>query len=431
MTAAHLQHFLRSEVLVELGPDAALGISWGRCRLPTLKDVEPLRALAYAAGLNVQDLLSDCSARTPMEACNGNWHGLAASLGPAVASSSEAQRATAFRRFILPSTEGAPATRGSAWRNWRGVLTWALARRCFHRILPMPSQVLESFLWDLITLDCSFPVIKGYLDCIQVRHRRFGLPSPVSGALSYARLSRGLQRFQGRQRRFVYPIHRSLVAALLRHRVSSWTHFRNILAAALSTLCCMRPCEGAALQSCDVFFDFDMDSGVPGYRGTAAINIKSRKNDQVRRGHHPRLGRPRSHLHDIVHQLRFFLEQTQLAPRAGCTKRANPHAHCPLCPPLFPLTTRSGGLPVFTFQHPSPSKFSSWIVEALGYIDVNTAAFTGVCARKGGLSTAIEAGVPEVVLWMQSGHAQTRAARRYITLQSPELLYATWDAFGL
>jgi hypothetical protein len=75
--------------------------------------------------------------------------------------------------------------------------------------------------------------------------------------------------------------------------------------------------------------------------------------------------------------------------------------------------------------------FSSWIVAALGYIGVDTAAFTGVSARRGGLTTAIEAGVPEVVLWMQSGHAQSRSARRYITLNNPALLYETWDAFGL
>ena len=262
MTATHLQQYLRTEVLLQLGPDVAPRTSWGSCRLPTLKDVEPLHALAVTVGLNLQTLFLDCSARTPLERSDGNWHGLAASLCPGTAFSSEAQRAIAFRRYIMPSTEGAPATRGSAWRNWRGVLTWATARHCLGRILPMPSQVLESFLWDLIALDCSFPVLKGYLNCIQARHRRFGLASPVTGALSYARLSRGLQRFQGRQRRFLYPIHRSLVAALLRLPVASWTQFRNCLAAVLTTLCCMRPCEGAALQSCDVFFDFDMDSGI-------------------------------------------------------------------------------------------------------------------------------------------------------------------------
>jgi len=47
---------------------------------------------------------------------------------------------------------------------------------------------------DLISLDCSFPVIKGYVDCILARHRHHGFASPLSPRLSYHRLSRGLQR---------------------------------------------------------------------------------------------------------------------------------------------------------------------------------------------------------------------------------------------
>ena len=183
----------------------------------------------------------------------------------------------------------------------------------------MPAVTLESFLWDLVSLECTFPTIKGYLDCIQARHRRAGLTSPISGALSYSRLSRGLQRFQGRQRRFAYPIHRTHIAALLREPAESLTQLRNSLAAALTTTCCMSPGEGAALQSCDVFFDFDVASGLPGYVGTAAINIMSRKNDQLRRGHHPRIGRPQYYLHDPVHQLRSSWSgvSSSLAQAAG------------------------------------------------------------------------------------------------------------------
>jgi len=436
MSSALLRQALRAEVVVQFGPDVAPRLTWGRCRLPTLLDVQPICDLAAATGLNVNELTSDFSARTPFEQCDGRWPGLAAGLGPAADGSSEAhfffwQRAAAFRRYVLPSTEGAPSTRGSTCGGWRGILTWAVARHCIGRILPMPPQTLESHLWDLLSLDCSFPKVKCYLDSIQARNRRFGQASPIAGAHSYARLSMGLQRFQGRQRRFVYPVHRSLVAAILRHPVETEAQLRNCLAAALATVCCLRPCEGAALQSCDVFFDFDMASGIPGYEGTAAINIKSRKNDQSRRGHHPRLGRPRSRFHDLVHQLRFFMEKMQLTPHPGCTKRTTPNARCPLCPPLFPLSKRVGGRLMFTFKHPSPSAFSGWILAALEYVGVDTTAFAGVSARRGGLSTAIESGVPEAVLWMQSGHAQSRAARRYVTLQSPALLYQTWDAFDL
>jgi hypothetical protein len=57
--------------------------------------------------------------------------------------------------------------------------------------------------------------------------------------------------------------------------------------------------------------------------------------------------------------------------------------------------------------------------------------FSGISSRKGGLSTAIKAGVPEAILWMQSGHAADVAARRYVSLNSPALLYKTYEAFGL
>ncbi len=187
-----LHHFLRSEVVIELGPDAAPHLRWGRSTLPTLLDVEPLRDAAVAAGLDDGALFANFSSRTPLEQSDGNWTGLAARLGPTVCESSEVRRAAAFRQYILPSTEGAPSTRGSAWRNWRGILTWATARRCLHRVLPMPTLTLESLLWDLVSLDCTYPMIKGYLDCIQARHRRFRQASPICGALSYSRLSMGL-----------------------------------------------------------------------------------------------------------------------------------------------------------------------------------------------------------------------------------------------
>jgi hypothetical protein len=49
----------------------------------------------------------------------------------------------------------------------------------------------------------------------------------------------------------------------------------------------------------------------------------------------------------------------------------------------------------------------------------------------GGLTVATAAGVPESIMWMQSGHAQDVAARRYIQLNSPALLYKTYESFNL
>jgi hypothetical protein len=73
------------------------------------------------------------------------------------------------------------------------------------------------------------------------------------------------------------------------------------------------------------------------------------------------------------------------------------------------------------------------IVDGLRQVGFDTTLFSGISALRGGLFTVIEAGVPEHILWMQSGHAQDIAARQYVQLGSlsPALLYDTWAAFGL
>ena len=80
---------------------------------------------------------------------------------------------------------------------------------------------------------------------------------------------------------------------------------------------------------------------------------------------------------------------------------------------------------------PSPSAFSDMVLKALKLAGADTRDFSGVCARRGCISTATEAGVPEAVIYLQSGHAQSTSARSYIKLTRPDLLYATWEAFGL
>ena len=120
-------------------------------------------------------------------------------------------------------------------------------------------------------------------------------------------------------------------------------------------------------------------------------------------------------------------------PRPGCVKRARPHATCTVCPPLFPKF-QNGPDRVLTLHgnpQPSPSLVSEMLSRALLEIGVNTASFSGASGRMGGLTVAIEARVPEHILWMQSGHAQDRAARRYVRITITDRLYDTWRAFDL
>ena len=57
---------------------------------------------------------------------------------------------------------------------------------------------------------------------------------------------------------------------------------------------------------------------------------------------------------------------------------------------------------------------------ALCTIGVNPSSFTGDSCRQGGLTIASEASVPESIMWMQRGHAQSMAARRYVRLTDPD-----------
>jgi hypothetical protein len=99
---------------------------------------------------------------------------------------------------------------------------------------------------------------------------------------------------------------------------------------------------------------------------------------------------------------------------------------------MFSRTSRDGRGFV-TDRAPSSGDLYNMIADGLRRVGFDTTLCSDISARGGGLSTAIEAGVPEHILWVQSGHAQDAAARRlgYIQLGSPALLYDTWAAFGL
>ncbi len=74
---------------------------------------------------------------------------------------------------------------------------------------------------------------------------------------------------------------------------------------------------------------------------------------------------------------------------------------------------------------------STMVTAALRTIGVDSPAFTGVSCRMGCLTVAAEAGVRESIMWMQSCHTQSMAARSNVRLTDPNHLYNTWRAFRL
>ena len=124
------------------------------------------------------------------------------------------------------------------------------------------------------------------------------------------------------------------------------------------------------------------------------------------------------------------MRQAELRKHPACGKLRNPSERCPHCPPLFPVSLpQHAGFRLD--KAPTSSQFADMVVAGLAQVGYDPEWFSGVCARRGGISTALEAKVPEHILWMQTGHSQSKAARTYAQLGSPEQLYETWEAFQL
>ena len=426
------RHALRSAVIVAIGPSLAPHLRWTASGLPTVSNVETvLGGVIRRCCANSPTLLRDSSAASALEDARGNWEPVLSSLAAGVALTIEAMSA-AFEAHILP-LGSAHGTRVKAWRNWRTVLTWAVGREALHRILPMDRQTLQAMVWEFTAMGGSHSTIKAILDAVISRHRDVGLPSPLPGHMEYTRFVRCIARLLGTQLPHKFPVTREMVVRALRFRPSTLTAFRNKMALVTMTVGCMRPSEGAWSQTCDWWFNADARRGVVSFQGGATLNCGQRKQDQVRKGHHMRFGCAVDPELDLVYQMGLFFDLAGIRPRPGCTKEARPHSRCPVCPPALPKFQRGpGGTTVLHPRpKPSPSLVSEMVVRALQDIGVDTSGFSGVCCRMGGLTVAIEAGVPEHILWMQSGHSQDKAARRYVRLTDPDRLYDTWRAFRL
>jgi hypothetical protein len=91
-----------------------------------------------------------------------------------------------------------------------------------------------------------------------------------------------------------------------------------------------------------------------------------------------------------------------------------------------------GNVTFATMEPCSPQMISDAIMRMAKQAGADPARYSGVSARKDGLSTAVQASVEEVILLhLQSGHGLPRAARTYMHLQDPRRLFETFEAFGL
>lgn len=432
--ASELRVALRAAVVLAL-PEGGLVLSggFGAGKVPTLGRIDFLRARGFFHPADEQLILGDISGSTSFERAEYDPALWEPSSGPLDCLQTISELARAWDVDIAPSSQ-AVATRCGHFRNWRSVVTWALAHGCTGSVLPMSLETCKAMSYELILLGCSASHVADVWSAVADRHFRAGVPGPLAAAGTRGAMLKAIASLQGHRLPLKLPISADMLKAILGAEARTLMEMRDKILAGVATTCCLRPSEVVALQVCDVWFDYDQETAPPGdtrFRGTLALNIKVRKQDQERKGHHPRIGRASDARYDLVFMLEAFLRVAGLQMAPGCEKRRFPARKCGKCPPLFPkLSTRNGGT-VATDQCMRRQAVGDALKGCLQRLGIPTVSFSAVSARKGGISNAIENGVPEVVLFMQSGHAQSLAARRYVDLHSSLLLYDTWGAFWL
>ena len=422
----------RGSVILALGPGPASLARWSTGAIPTLENAIELTGSAVIAQCqHWPTALHDDTRPSPLDTADGHYEPVLARISSNTPATIEAM-SRAFTDMIAPLGT-APATRAKAARYWRSCLTWALGRAAFDRLLPMSMDTLSAMLWDFTAMGASKSTLKCVVDSVLSRHRAAGAQPPLSGPMAYTRLARCLGRLLGKQHPHKMGVTRDMVVALLRYKPKNAVEFRNKNLACTLTMGCMRPGEAARTTTCNLVYNSDFNKGLTQFRDCSTLVTNIRKNDQERKGHWMRFGKSSDPELDLNFQLGLFMDLNGTRPSPDCLAASLRGRRCDKCKPLFPKMIRGTGdsWVLHPEPEPTPALISAMVVSALRMIGVDTTAFSGVCCRMGGLTVATEAGVPENILWMQSGHAQDRAARRYVRLTNPDRLYDTWRAFGL
>jgi integrase len=366
----------------------------------------------------MKHLLDDLSLQTAVEAGDGHF--------PAVVPhrregrlSTPAQLAAIFDESIMPAALQ-QSTRNSYFASWKVVLSWGIAHDEVKLLLPMSRDTLKAITQELLMVGCSTGSIRNIWSAIEDRHRRFGYAPPLGMEGDFSRMARAVGSVRGQPSRLIFPIGVHHVQRLMELIGLTITQKRDMLACVLGTVACLRVGEVENLQLCDLKWGHDA-AWHADYEGSMAIGIYKRKQDQVRKGLFPRVGSA------VTSRVRAFVEELGLETSEECSKGRAPGARCRTCPPVFPRTVNG----VDHSRPVSRQQVTNAVINSLRMLEVDTTHFSGLSMRRGGISAALVARVPEPILFLQSGHGSNNAARNYMVPRNPHILFETYNAFGI
>jgi hypothetical protein len=394
-------------------------LRWARARHPTLADITPLAALLPHALRG--PILDPPPEITLFEANDCRGVPVELTLDDTLSLERDSHD---FDAYIAPAAHSV-RTRTAYYQHWKTFVTYAFVHGRLHDALPAPLPLLKGFMWSLIRCGLKPGTLILYLYSIVDRHARYRQPLQITRrdlkqwTVAFERLC-GVPKVD---RLAITAAH--LRAALHLPRVTL-RDVRDTLIIAIGTLCALRVSEIVQLDLCDVLFDFDSP-------GVMALRIKRRKNDTKRAGLWPRIGLPSNPRHDVQALTRQWMARADLRTHPACEKDRHPRSACRACGSFFSRLEGTSGraYPVGHKMHGIERRTVTEAVHhVLGRLNIDPHLFSGISMRRGGLSTALEGGVPSELYELQSGHASD-AWKSYVRSGQVGTLLRFYEAFAL
>ena len=412
--------------------------AWHACRLSKKAVMPTIRKLRAACRGSIKcgwrnltrhqkrAICENRSKKTVMELCDGTMpavdYGVAGATRRLLSLKTAAEL---FRTEVLP-TALAAGSRARYHPLWKGLVTFSIAHGALQEVMPASKDLVQAWALELMMLGGSPSLIRSSIAAVQSRHTDYGYEPPLNGKLEFKRLMKAVGSLQGTPRKQILPLKRSMLRRLMKLEGLTPAQNRNALITVLGTQLCCRVGEIKRLQVCDFLPGYD-EQYSRRYKRAAAFRIRKRKQDQLRRGLYPRLLPGSTPRLCTIRRLSKMLRvgTRKLSPQ--CTKAKAPAARCPHCPPLFASWRLQGS----EQKRMSRQQISGAVKSSLKLIGIDSNRVSGISMRRGGISAAIHARVPEPVLFLQSGHGAGIAARSYMVPEDPRVLYETARALRL
>jgi hypothetical protein len=424
--AAEARRALKAGVAVNLSVATYRSLAWSKSQIPTIVDLQALRCeqgggLGRLKAKSRRELLQDDSALTELEKGDGVLPGISRARGSGRFTTTELS--SLYRAAVMPSQLEQSSRRGY-FASWRTVVTWLLAHDAADQGLPMTKKLLDALTMELLLMGATVGSIRNIWSSVEDRHRTYGHTPPLGEPGAFRRGLKALSSLRGQPTKLLFPLGRRHVQALLRLAGLTWFQKRNVLLTLTGTVMCSRVSEPAGLRICNVFPDIDVPYD-PTYAGGYGLKIVKRKNDTKRRGIMTRV--PPG---PLAERLRKWIAEERLVRHPQCTLESSPGARCRFCPPLFPKSPRPRSEDIGSRSRTAVTRqnVTSAVKSCVRMLDGDDQHFSGKSMRLGGLSMAINAKVPEPILFLQSGHGKAKAARGYMIPDDPSLLYDTGKA---